>query len=725
LISPTPTWRLLGLFALATALAGAGAAVRPYRHGTLAIVVLTVIAALLAFALSGVPLQWVRHLRISLTADGIDQGLSALPRVLVPYLGINPWIRTVIVLGAAVLLLAAAVIVALAPGPPSDGRRAAAAIPLIALTIVPATLARPKLAYVHGLLLFLLVAAFVWGDRVRRGDGVVAVVLAVLAATAAMIAAPALDTHKPWLDYEALAGNLAPAHVETFDWTQRYGPLHWPRDGREVLDVQATHPDYWKTQNLALFDGSGWTAGTFQTADPTDTIYPASINRWTQTLHVTLRAMKSTSVIAAGVAAMPTHVSGEVDGLSDGTWSDRPGLGPGDSYDVSTYDPHPSPAQLRAAGRDYPESLLLTYLTLQLPGDPQPPLPAAAGSTPPRIPRAEQVLFRPFGSGPDDAFTPGTVEPQAAFAGSPYAPVYTIARRLQQRSATPYDFAMKVKGYLDSGAYKYDENPPASRYPLVRFLLRTHRGYCQQFAGTMALLLRMGGVPARVATGFTSGTYDDATHSYVVSDLDAHAWVEAWFPGYGWVRFDPTPAAAPARGGHVTLAPIKNPVTGNGKQGPGTHGLSGTSATTPAAARHAGGGFPVALVVLAAILLALLGVALAVVLRLREPTNDELLAELERAFARCGRRVAPGTTLTELERRMRASPDAQAYLRALRQTRFAGGSERPTPGQRRALRRQLRAGLGLGGRARALWALPPRLVVRGWERLRPRPRPAA
>ena len=61
----------------------------------------------------------------------------------------------------------------------------------------------------------------------------------------------------------------------------------------------------------------------------------------------------------------------------------------------------------------------------------------------------------------------------------------------------------------------------------------------------MALLLRMGGIPARVAVGFTTGTYDTATHQYVVSDIDAHAWVEAWFPHYGWVRFDPTPAAAP------------------------------------------------------------------------------------------------------------------------------------------------------------------------------------
>ena len=70
----------------------------------------------------------------------------------------------------------------------------------------------------------------------------------------------------------------------------------------------------------------------------------------------------------------------------------------------------------------------------------------------------------------------------------------------------------------------------------------------------MALLLRMGGVPARVAAGFTTGTLRHARRtSYVVADIDAHAWVEAWFPHYGWVRFDPTPAVAPARGGKLPI----------------------------------------------------------------------------------------------------------------------------------------------------------------------------
>ena len=95
--------------------------------------------------------------------------------------------------------------------------------------------------------------------------------------------------------------------------------------------------------------------------------------------------------------------------------------------------------------------------------------------------------------------------------------------------------------YLPRDGFRYDQNPPVSPYPLETFLLHSKLGYCQQFAGAMALLLRMGGVPARVSVGFTPGSYDGATHSYIVTDQDAHAWVEVWFPRYGWVRFDPTP----------------------------------------------------------------------------------------------------------------------------------------------------------------------------------------
>ena len=269
-------------------------------------------------------------------------------------------------------------------------------------------------------------------------------------------------------------------------------------------------------------------------------------------------------------------------------------------------------------------------------------------------------------------------------------------------------FVRNVMRYLGKG-YTYSENPLPSRYPIETFLFNDKAGYCQQFAGAMALLLRMGGVPARVAAGFTSGTFDKARNHYVVSDIDAHAWVEAWFPHYGWVRFDPTPAAAPARGGHVPLLPaLHGAATGATPLAP-VRKPEQTPASGSANTAVHGSGTPVWLIVLV-IFVPLLLVALALMFtaRWREPRSDELLAELERALARTGRPVTGGVTLAALEHRYRDSQDAVAYVRAIRMMRFADGGESPTRTQRRALRSQLRSGIGLFGRLRALWALPPR-----------------
>jgi protein-glutamine gamma-glutamyltransferase len=88
---------------------------------------------------------------------------------------------------------------------------------------------------------------------------------------------------------------------------------------------------------------------------------------------------------------------------------------------------------------------------------------------------------------------------------------------------------------------------------------------------------------------------------------------------------------------------------------------------------------------------------------------DDLLAELERALARTRRPLQDGVTLVSLEHRFRSSPGAAGYVRSLRLARYGSQSAPPSAAERRALRHELRIGLGLIGRVRALWALPPRL----------------
>jgi Transglutaminase-like superfamily len=115
----------------------------------------------------------------------------------------------------------------------------------------------------------------------------------------------------------------------------------------------------------------------------------------------------------------------------------------------------------------------------------------------------------------------------------------------------------------------------------VAFVAKTHAGYCQYFAGAMALMLRYLGIPARVAVGFAAGTYDPKEHVWNVTDREAHAWVEVWFTGYGWVPFDPTPVA-PGAAPRLTQAGLAAGSTGAGS----THGPDqtklGTSGDTSA-----------------------------------------------------------------------------------------------------------------------------------------------
>jgi transglutaminase-like putative cysteine protease len=561
---------------------------------------------------------------------------------------------------------------------------------------VPSTLLHPEFPYLQGLLLFALLAAFMWGERIPRADRGAVVGLCALAGLGALIIGPSLDQHRAWVDYESFAGQLAPSNVDTFNWSQTYGPINWPRRGRTVMDVAGRTSSYWKAQNLDVFDGREWTTGS---AGPRDTAFlgvdPSARAQWTQTLQVTIRTMKIATILAAGTASAPQHVPSAVfPGSSPGTWVATNALAPGDSYSVDVYDPRPGPGQLARAGDAYP-SALDGYRTLELP---------SSNGFGPRV----AVQFPTFHSGaPIETQFFSNESGAAAVSQSPYASTYALAHRLAGASSTPYGFVESVLTYLGRG-YTYSETPPRSSYPLASFLLQSKVGYCQQFAGATALMLRMGGIPARVAAGFTSGTYDASQHQWAVTDVDAHAWVEAWFPHYGWVRFDPTPAADPALGGRV-------PITSTSALGAATPlppRINLPSQTNAPAAKHAAGGSggPSALLLIGLVAAGLAGaVLLLAAWRAGQGRGtDQLVSELERALSRSGRPMAGGMTLAGLERRVRGRPEAEEYIRALRLSRFGSGGPAPTLRQRRALRAELRSGLGLAGAVRALWALPPR-----------------
>src|SRR5262249_17530915 len=217
--------------------------------------------------------------------------------------------------------------------------------------VVPSTLVRPEFPYLQGLALFALLAAFIWAERVRRDATTTALVLGALVGVAAALVAPRLDQHKPWLDYRAWTGTAASGRVDSFNWNQTYGPLHWPHEGHEVLMVSAKTGDYWKAQNLDMFNGYPWVLGEATVQPVLPPIRHAAAAAWTQRIRVTIEGMRTNDVIASGEAARPSPLPGGVEpGLDTGRWVAGGALGPGTSYEVTTYSPHPTADQLRRAG---------------------------------------------------------------------------------------------------------------------------------------------------------------------------------------------------------------------------------------------------------------------------------------------------------------------------------------------------------------------------------------
>ncbi len=160
--------------------------------------------------------------------------------------------------------------------------------------------------------------------------------------------------------------------------------------------------------------------------------------------------------------------------------------------------------------------------------------------------RSEAIELRSSVSVPlwgEQAFDGGDADEQ--LRSSDYRRVYDLALQWTAGEPTPYDAVKAIETRLQD-EYTYAERVPTRPIPLDGFLFEERRGYCQQFSGAMALMLRMIGVPARVAAGFSPGSYNRDTKEFRVRDLDAHSWVEVYFTGIGWVPFDPTPIRAPA-----------------------------------------------------------------------------------------------------------------------------------------------------------------------------------
>jgi transglutaminase-like putative cysteine protease len=189
------------------------------------------------------------------------------------------------------------------------------------------------------------------------------------------------------------------------------------------------------------------------------------------------------------------------------------------------------------------------------------------------------------------------------FPAGPGNKLAKLAAQITKGARTPYQKAVKLQSYFQSGNFSYDLNVslPNGINGLIQFLYSVRAGYCQQFAFAMAALARLVGIPARIAVGYTAGT-DTGKGVWKVTTADAHAWPELYFRGMGWLRFEPTPgglagqgtATVPQYGGGAPPGYGKEPATTPGLGGSGGAGKVGISDPAHLREPGVGAGGPVA-----------------------------------------------------------------------------------------------------------------------------------
>ena len=396
----------------------------------------------------------------------------------------------------------------------------------------PATLLEDAYAFRLGMLaLGSVLWAFVVLRSVRLartlpGVALAAVVVVSASAAASGGVAPG-DAHVDWRGWDPFARGGGTGDFR-FVWDANYSGISFPARPTVVFRVRAPkRAQYWRASTLDTFVADRWIenlypvdAGTAHGRVPSDPLVPARDDKPGSWLHqqVTIDGYEDDHVVAAGAPALVDgRALGRVSFLSGGVIQAATPVLSGTTYSVWSYAPEPGPRALAASPPRYPAAAD-RYLELDratFPGY------GTAG----RASRIDAMFH-------DDRYLPLWA----------YRPLWRDAERITARAGSPYEATLRLERWFRSdGNFTYDEQPPRSSGlpPLVDFVERTHAGYCQHFAGAMTVMLRMLGVPARVAVGFTAGTWKGGV--WTVTDYQAHAWVEAWFAGYGWLTFDPTP----------------------------------------------------------------------------------------------------------------------------------------------------------------------------------------
>jgi transglutaminase-like putative cysteine protease len=287
-------------------------------------------------------------------------------------------------------------------------------------------------------------------------------------------------------------GAYLPESNETVMWVGTSDPQPAPSQVGVAASATQTRRHYWRGGVMTVYTGRGWQPAKLDLREksPQESLGATYAGRY---------ALEQTFELPGGSSGMLFAANEPQQASGAGLYAAQPDgslivAGVSARYRVVSWAPEVDAAALRSA-------------------DPQ------------RIPAQVLETYTQLPSG-----LPGRVR--------------ELAAQITAGAQTPYDQARAVQDYL-RGAYTYDlaVAPALAGTDVVdSFLFDSRAGFCSHFASAMAVLLRAQGIPARVAVGYLNGDYDWDLGLYRVPASAAHAWVEVYFAGYGWIEFEPTPA---------------------------------------------------------------------------------------------------------------------------------------------------------------------------------------
>jgi transglutaminase-like putative cysteine protease len=708
LVAEPPTGRVLGCLAIALVTGLALAATAPLRPAWLAQSLrgaLAVAGLAGGLAAMGVEPRLLAPGGWEELAARLEIGLQGSSQLDLPYAGEEEWTRLGILL-AIPLALGLAAPLAFWPARRRELLRTGALVVLVGLYGFAVTWEGPSRELQRGFVLLLAIAAWIWLPRLEPRWALPGFAVVLAAGLVALPLASRVEAARPLVDYKQWSLFGASRDVG-FGWNHTYGPLDWPQRGTTVLQVGADRPMYWKTTVLETFNGRTWTTSPSltiegETREPPSRVTGAGSrivrrnSRWLEPIRFAVRGLTSDLLVSAGTTLQVQGVDLAAPTPSGTFLPTALPLRGGDTYSVLAYVPDPTASELRATEPVYPRGLE-RYTAFLVPST------EAGGPHVVRVP-------------PGDRSSRTARRVHRQLEGGVYEQVHELAVSLVAGQSSTYDAVAAIERHLKD-EYEYEQNVPAHPDPLPAFLFEDRAGYCQHFAGAMALMLRMVGIPARVVAGFAPGVQGkDDQRVYTVRDLDAHSWVEVWFPRIGWVTFDPTPSSSPAENVETTIADASPAPAGGGSDERSlslTESERGQSRAVPRATvedENGDGGSALPLIILG------LGCGYGALIWARRRRMlgsggaEVQIRELERALERLGWELPPGGTLLVIEERLRerAGPAAARYAQRLREHRYrAGRPSPPGPGERGALRRALRRGGGPVRWWRVLRALPP------------------